>query len=114
MNSGSFLTKVRKVARCWRVQTATAGRTPVSRQAVSRVVVHTTGRIRVGLGSRTRAAGFESIRPWRAASDRALRSVARIRSSVADATSRPDRVRPDEMIRNAACTCAVRSDARRM
>jgi hypothetical protein len=91
-----------------------AGRAPVSRHAVSRVVVHTTGRTRLGLGSRTFVAGLVSIRPCRTASDRALRNVARIRSSVEEATSRPDRVRPEAMIRNAACSCAARRNASRI
>ena len=102
------------MANCRRVHTATAGRAPVSRQAISLVAVHTTGRTRHGFGSRTFVAGLTSIRPCRTASDRALRSVARIRSSVEEATSRPDLVRPKAMIRNAACTCAGRSDASRI
>ena len=71
------------------VHTATAGRSPASRQAASRGAVQTTGCGRAGAGSSTSLAGLTEISPSRIAAFSAARSVARIRARVAGDSGPP-------------------------
>ncbi len=76
---GSVSTPSRKTAVCSAVQTATGGRVPPARQALTRGSVHTTGcGRRPGDSSRSLAA-LRSTRPRRWAVDSAVRRVARSR-----------------------------------
>jgi hypothetical protein len=75
------------------VQTATAGRAPLSRQAASRGAVQTTGCGRGGGGRSTSRARLAVIRPSRIAAFSAARRVQRIRVSVAAGSGLPADVR---------------------